>query len=65
MERRPEVNLFRQVEEKVMRIASTCDSITLMVLISATAKLLNKLIDMFWIKVREEARQLKGRRREK
>ena len=62
--RRKELDLFKQVEMKVLRIASTADSVTIALLISAFVKTLNKLVDLFWLKIREESRQV-GRRREK
>ena len=56
--RRRELDLFKQVEMKVLRIASTADSVTIALLISAFVKTLNKLVDLFWLKVREESRQV-------
>jgi len=62
--RRKELDLFKQVEMKVLRIASTADSVTIALLISAFVKTLNKLVDLFWLKIREESRQV-GRTRKR
>ena len=61
--RRKELDLFKQVEMKVLRIASTADSVTIALLISAFVKTLNKLVDLFWLKVREESRQVRRSKR--
>ena len=53
-------NIFRSIEEKTLRIARQCNSLELFMLITFTIKMLNKLVDLMMIKLREESRMVKS-----
>jgi len=53
-------NIFKNIEEKTMRVARQCSSIELLMLIAFTIKMLNKLVDLMVVKLREESRMFKS-----
>jgi len=53
-------NIFRSIEEKTLRVAKQCNSLELFMLIAFTIKMLNKLIDLMMIKLREESKVFKS-----
>ena len=52
-------NMFKSIEEKTLRIARQCNSFELFMLIAFTIKMLNKLVDLVIIKLKEEAKMFK------
>ena len=52
--------MFKSIEEKTMRIARQCNSFELFMLIAFTIKMLNKLVDLMIIKLKEEAKMFKS-----
>ena len=53
-------NVFKNIEERTIRIARQCNSIELLMIIAFTVKMLNKLIDLLLVKLREESKVMRG-----